>query len=197
MGRRPGSYAGFATAPRSPGAGALPVGGGCGAPHGSSPLEVVTDGAPAGALRAWEASGDGCSPQLIRGGPCTAPGEGPVCESLPLPLRASSTSVGGDRRRQASLIQMWARPKGPWETPQRRCAYSFRCSKCGVISHLGSLSADARGHLRPTRRKHCGHAARPNNATCQACCSTWRTCRSRPAAMQTSATLVGAGELRT
>ena len=77
------------------------------------------------------------------------------------------------------------------------CTCTFHCSKCKATSPLSSLSADARGHLRPTRCKHCGHAVRPNSALCQVCGSTWHTCRSRPAAMQTSATLSGVEGLHT
>ena len=92
--------------------------------------------------------------------------------------------------KQASLMQLWKRPAPPQDGPRPRCTYTFRCGKCDATSSLSSLSADARGHLRPTRCKACGHPARPNNASCLECNTPWQSCRSRPTAMQTTATVL-------
>jgi hypothetical protein len=95
--------------------------------------------------------------------------------------------TGGE---QASLSQL--RDRAERVVNEKACVFSFHCGRCSEDSPLGSLSADAKGHLRPVRCKHCGHAARPNNARCLECSSGWQACRSRPAALQTSKAVQGA-----
>ena len=117
---------GAAAASRVPGAGALPVGGGCGAPRGVLPVEVTFDGAPAGALQVWEDAGVCRRPPHPERCLGIDPLEDHSCDVHPLPSRANGVPTGRGRQKQTSLVQLWRRPLSPQGDPQLNCTYIFR-----------------------------------------------------------------------
>ena len=113
----------------------------------------------------------------------TGPAADATCpEGRTMPTHSlGSTAPQG---RQVSLADCWAGPASSGTQPDGgNCSYSYQCGRCQHTSALASISADAKGYLRPTRCKQCGHAGRPNNARCVGCDRAWQGCKSRPMAL--------------